>query len=82
MEPRQSINAGMGRRIGSASVGQTLMTLTKFGSVVSNPVSIWSPDTGFPGRFSETEQVSNLLVGVSIVISANVPCSGSPPRNF
>lgn len=66
MEQRQPINASMARRIGSGSVGQASMTLTKFGSVVSNPVSTESPDTGFPDGFSESEQVSNLSIIPSI----------------
>ena len=48
---RQPINASIARRIGSARVGQALTTLTKFGSVVSNPVSTGSPDTGTPRDF-------------------------------
>ena len=59
---RQPINASMARRIGSGSVGQASMTLTKFGSVVSNLVSTASPDAGFPDGICESEQVANLLV--------------------
>jgi hypothetical protein len=80
MEQRQPINASMARRIGSGSVGQASMTLTKFGSVVSNPVSTESLHTGFPDRFSETEQVSNLPALVPIAIPAIVPRPGSPPK--
>jgi hypothetical protein len=53
------------------------MTLTKFGSVVSNPVSTAAPDNGFPERFSETEQLSNLLV---IDFSSRRPFSNDPSR--
>jgi hypothetical protein len=60
VEPRQPINASIARRIGSGSVGQAFMILTKFGSLVSNPVSAESGHSQFPVVFWESGQVGNL----------------------
>jgi hypothetical protein len=75
VKSRQPINASMARRIGSGSIGQASMTLTKFGSVVSISVSAGSPNAGFPDRFSESEQVRNLLHGLCRVDPLSAPPS-------